>query len=127
MYKMKRYITALAVMMVTAIVSLLIVSTLTYLFKWHADKAMVGIIVTYIFAGFIGGLFLGRDGERTIRKNILEAGILSFVFLLFLVLCSNFGLHIPFELTTRVFLIWMLIACGAFGGMHLCKCFVVKH
>ena len=123
----KRYVVSLGIMMVTVVVSLMIVSTLTYSFKWQADKAMVGIIVTYILAGFMGGVFVGKDGERTIRRNVIEAGGLSFLFLLFLVLCSGLGFHIPFEFTIRVFLIWLLIACGTFGGMHLCKCFVVKH
>jgi hypothetical protein len=32
-------------MLLVAVLSLLLVSTLTFLFKWQADKAMIGIII----------------------------------------------------------------------------------
>lgn len=116
MYKVKRYIIAIGMMLITSVVSLLVVSTFTYLFKWQADKAMIGIFVTYVLAGFIGGFCLRKGKRGEIRRKVIESLILANIFTFLLILFSYIIFQIPFELSSRFLLIWMLIVCSSFGG-----------
>lgn len=127
MRKSKSFIVAMMIMLAVAMVSLLVVSTLTYLFKWQADKAMMGIIVTYIFAGFAGGASLNRMRKRQyeearkkeIVSKAIEAFSLSSVFVLVLLLMSVLALQNPFEISGRFFMIWGLMASSCFFGRIL--------
>ncbi len=121
MYRMRKYMVAICVMIVVSLVSLLVVSALTYVFKWQADKAMIGIIVTYILAGLAGGLSLKIDSNIEVRRNMLQSAMLSAIFLSLLILCSFFVGQIIFGFSTRLFLVWILIACSIFGGMCVRK------
>ena len=96
MYRIKKYSIAIGAMIGMTLVSLLIVSTLTYLFKWQADKAMIGIIVTYILVGFAGGFVLKRvsrkqnadERKKGVLQKALEAFSLSSIFTLIMTTLS---------------------------------------
>lgn len=113
MYKVKKYVISLCIMMIVATVFLLIVSALTYMFKWQADKAVIGIIITYVLAGFAGGISLRKE------RKIIGALGLGTMFMLLLVICSRIGFQIPFEFSVRVIRIWLLITSSTFVGMCL--------
>jgi len=123
MMKIKRIAKCIVVMGVVSIVGLLILSTLTYLFKWQADKAMIGITCSYIMAGFLGGLYLmssyryaGKKEEIVhvqqigIGMKMFEAIIASTIFMIILLLLSFFVLGKSFQISGRFFVIWMLLA-----------------
>lgn len=114
MYKIKKYIIAISSMLITSVISLLVLSILTYLFKWQADKAMIGIIITYILAGVVGGVCIKT--ERRVRAAVG----LGTLFFAILVLCSSIGFQIPFEFSSKFMLIWLLIISSSFIGM-CCK------
>ena len=113
MFKMKKYIISLSVMILVSIILLVLVSALTYLFKWQADKAMIGIIVTYVLGAFAGGL-----GIKSKRK-MLAAVVLGTVYIFLLAEVAYLGLHIPFELSKKFLLIWLLVVCSAYVGVCL--------
>ena len=78
------YITSILLMICISIMSLILLSILTYLFKWQAPQAMLGIIVTYILTGLAGGLFVPslKKGDSLIRGTgytVLLVGIALFV------------------------------------------------
>lgn len=124
MNKIKKYVVILMIMFLVSVMMLLILSVLTYLFKWKADTAMIGIVVTYVLTGFVGGLSLRwmeeRECEKTnrtrIRKKTIEASILSGVFIIFLLICSVFVFQIPFEFSVRVLMVFLLIWGSCFLG-----------
>ena len=115
MGRMKRYAIALGVMMIVTVMSLLVVSALTYWFKWQADKAMIGIIATYIVVGFFGGICL------RCKRKIMGAIVLGTSYMFLLVVCAYMGFRILFEFSDRCLLIWLLIVCSSFGGMCMKK------
>jgi len=127
MHRLKNYIVAIGVMIVTAMVSLLAVSTLTYLFKWQADKAMIGIIVTYILVGFAGGFVFKRVSKKQnaeerkvgVLQKVLEVFSLSSVFMLLMIVLSTFVLQNPFEISGRLLMIWGLMTSSCFLGRIL--------
>ena len=89
MVKVKKYVITLCVMIITTMVALFTVSALTFWFKWQADKAMIGIIMTYVLAGLSGGVVLGlceKKGvvlrQKNIRRRILQACFLAVLYLL---------------------------------------------
>lgn len=121
MEKMRRYVIAIGMMIATSVVSLVVVSVLAYWFKWQADKAMVGIIVTYVLVGFAGGKCLNKRakerGRKTAFKKMEESLFLATVFMLFVIACASWGLQIPFEFSRRFLLIWLLLISSVFVGM----------
>ncbi len=127
MDRIKKYIVAIVFMLVISIAMLLIVATLTYAFKWQADKAMIGIVVTYILAGLAGGICLRCYGKKEyvveqknkIAKKAAEALILSNVYLLLLLMLSVWGLQISFGFTGRFFMIGGLLMGATFLGRVL--------
>ena len=84
MYIVKKYLIAISVMMITSIVSLLIVSALTYLFKWQSDMAMIGIIVTYVLAGLSCVFTLRKIERESLSKMIFDTLITSVLFIVLL-------------------------------------------
>lgn len=84
MYKVKKYIISLGIMMLVAIVSLLIVSTLTYIFKWQEDKATIGIVVTYILTGVAGGFSIACAEKQETWKTVLEILLVYVMFIMLL-------------------------------------------
>lgn len=127
MRKIRIYMIACILMLLTAFLSLVVLSSLTYCLKWQADKAMGGIIVAYILSGFAGGMgykWIPMSGYREkrlagIKEKALDALVLSGLFLLILMLVSIVGLQIPFEVSGRLFLIIVLVISSCFLGRIL--------
>ena len=127
MYRIKKYSIAIGAMIGMTLVSLLIVSTLTYLFKWQADKAMIGIIVTYILVGFAGGFVLKRVSRKQnsderkmgVLQKALEAFSLSSIFMLLMIVLSTFVIQNPLEISGRLLMIWGLMTSSCFLGRIL--------
>ena len=127
MYRIKKYSIAIGAMIGMTLVSLLIVSTLTYLFKWQADKAMIGIIVTYILVGFAGGFVFkwvsrkqNADEKKVgVLQKALEAFSLSSVFMLLMIVLSTFVIQNPLEISGRLLMIWGLMTSSCFLGRIL--------
>lgn len=110
MGKVKQYVLVILVMSLVAIISLVLVSGLTYLFKWQADKAMIGIIFTYIVAGFAGGQVKRRLSEKSdVKKRLLEGVWIGTLFALILVVLSLFLTDDSFAISKRFFMIWFLL------------------
>ena len=119
MCKVKKYCIAIGVMLVVSIVSLLVLSTCTYLFKWQANKAMIGIIVTYVLAGFAGGICLRNETQIGDRRRLIEALIIGTAYMLLLLLLSCFIFQIPFRFSIQLIMIWLLIVLSSFVAMSL--------
>lgn len=127
MYRIKKYSIAIGAMIGMTLVSLLIVSTLTYLFKWQADKAMIGIIVTYILVGLAGGFVFKRVRKKQnaeerrvgVLQKALEVFSLSSVFMLLMIVLSTFVLQNPLEISGRLLMIWGLMTSSCFLGRIL--------
>ena len=118
MYKKRRYVIAIGMMLFTSIITLLVVSTLTYWFKWQADKAMVGIIVTYVLAGVAGGIVLGPE---SLKKRILQAGLLAFLYLLVLTVLVFVFFDKGLEFSKQAILTYGLVMGSVFMGRNLVK------
>ena len=71
-------------MIATSMVSLAVVSVLTYWFKWQADKAMIGIVVTYILTGVAGGFSIAYGEKKETWKTVLEILLVYVIFILLL-------------------------------------------
>lgn len=121
MEKCRRYVLGILLMGLVSMVSLLGVSVLTYWLKWQADKAMIGIIVTYILAGFSGGISLKllNKEKMKLRRKGAEALIISNIFMIILLMISVIILKNPFEMSGRVLMIWGLVMSSAFLGRIL--------
>lgn len=121
MRKIRSLIVVWATMMIVSIICLLGVSTFTYTYKWQADKALIGITVTYIITGFFGGLVMRiqNKDEKSMGRKMLEAIFLSVVFMLLLVVLSAFVMHIPFEFSSRFLMIFMLLTGSSCLGRIL--------
>jgi len=117
MDKIKKYAISLVVMMMTVIVSLLIVSTLTYIFKWQADKAMIGIIVTYVLVGFVGGVSFRKSEKEKWVKKILESFMIAIFFVIVATMISVLVMQNPFVFSSRSILILLLITSSVLCGM----------
>ena len=117
MGKFRRFIFSIIVMVLFAIFSLLIVGMLTYILKWKSDKAMIGIILTYIVAGVAGGFCLSREGNVGSQRKAIEAFILGSMFMFLLIIFSYLVLQSPFVFSRRFLLIWMLVVCSVFVGI----------
>ncbi len=121
MRKIRTGIITIIIMSIVSILSLIIVSMLSYTYKWQADKALIGITIVYILAGFVGGFshkLMDRDEKSTGRK-MLGGIVLSSVFMGGLVFASIFVVHNPFEITSRFLMIWMLLMGSACLGRIL--------
>ena len=117
MDKIKKYAISLVVMMMTVIVSLLIVSTLTYIFKWQADKAMIGIIITYVLGGFVGGVSFRKSEKEKLVKQILESFMIAIFFVIVATMISVLVMQNPFVFSSRSILILLLITSSVLCGM----------
>ena len=101
----------LIMMFLVSMICLIFVTVLSYNYKWQADKALVGITVTYILAGFSGGLiqrFLDKR-ERSIGQKML-GGILLASFFIGILCVVSFVLGIgPMYISSRFLMILMLL------------------
>lgn len=134
---LRSFLLPLTAMFLISALSLLVVSLLTYRFKWQAPQAMVGITVTYILTGAFGGLLQGclRYGclnkeclNRTpeLRERIINAGTLGvaytlILFLLASALAGESGLEY-----SRWFSIGILLVCSSIFGQFLTGIFCKK-
>ena len=120
MKKIKSFVISIIIMLIISVLSLLLVSVFTYLFKWQADKAMIGIMVTYALAGFAGGYFLGMEKSNQqmqtnkMGKNAMESLILSLSFMCLLILCSVLVYDMSFVLSERFFISGLLVFSSSF-------------
>lgn len=120
MRNMKKYIIPILIMSVVSILMLLAVSVLAYIYKWQADKALIGITGTYILAGLAGGLGLRRVSfTKDMGKKLLEGILLGSSFMILSVVASVFITDISPEVSGRFLLIWMLITGSASLGRIL--------
>ena len=110
MHTIKKYIISLVIMCLVSILMLMVVSLLAYVYKWQADKALIGITVTYILAGFLGGFGLKRMSEtKDMTKKLVEGILLGVFFMMLLLLFSIIFTDNEFEISSRLLLIWMLL------------------
>ena len=120
MYKVKKYIIAVGVMLMVSAVCLLVVSIFTYWLKWNSDRAMIGIMVTYVLSGFLGGVVLNRLERREYKpRKEAEVVVLSILYVLVLIIGSFLCVQVSFEFTGKCILIWLLIMCSMYVGV--CK------
>ena len=117
MYKVKRYIISVSAMVLVSMVLLVVLATLTYMFKWQADKVMIGIIVTYVMAGVAGGIYLRKTEKGILCKKLLESFIASTLFMVVLELPVILIVRNGVIFSWRFLLVWLLIISSVFGGM----------
>ena len=111
MKKIRDLCVTLVVMFLISLISLLVVTLLSYNYKWQADKAMVGITVTYILVGFSGGLvqrFLDKK-ERSIGQKMLGGILLASFFIGILCVVSFVLGSGSMQISSRFLMIWMLL------------------
>ena len=116
MIRVGKWMIAVVVMAVVAMICLLITSGFTYIYKWQADKALVGITVTYILTGFVGGFvqrFLkkeaGSSGVYSIGQKMLDGICVGGIFLFCMILVSVFVIQNPFVISSHFLMIGMLL------------------
>ena len=111
MKKIQTLFITIIIMLIVSFVMLSIISGLTYIWKWQADKALIGITLTYILTGFCGGLFWKwkTKESRSMGRKMLEAFLISLFFMLLLVIVSVFILGNPFVISSRFLMIAMLV------------------
>lgn len=116
----KKYIIPLIIMSLVSILMLLVVSLLAYLYKWQADKALIGITVTYILAGMAGGAGLKKSSvTKDIGKKLFEGILLGTIFMILLIVISFVITNNGFQISGRFLMIWMLIIGSASIGRIL--------
>ena len=69
-YTIKTTLFAVIIMGITSAATLVILSVFTYLFRWQAPQVQVGIILTYIISGFLGGVLPSMIGEGGKKKEV---------------------------------------------------------
>ena len=129
-YTIKTTLFAVIIMGITSAIALVILSIFTYLLKWQAPQAQVGITLTYIISGFLGG-FLSyiicgsgkKKGEMTDNslKNTLICGVtqgtiyMAVLLTISILLSANESWDM-----VQILLIWILLsvssALGIFTG-----------
>lgn len=125
MRKIRVYIAASIIMLLTVLLALAVLSSLVYVLKWQSDKAMGGIVIVYILSGFSGGVgysWIQKRQEKCqlgIGKKAVEALLLSTIFLCILMFISIFLLQIPFMPSGRTLMIWLLLIGSCFLGRIL--------
>lgn len=114
----KSFLLSLFTMGIVSVLGLLLLSALTYLYKWQASQAMIGITLTYIITGILGGVVYGvlKHGCPSLRERIVEGGILGgvYVALLFvLAMALADGHSIEYK---RWFSMVILVVCSTIFG-----------
>lgn len=127
-YTIKNTLFAVIIMGITSAATLVILSVFTYLFRWQAPQAQVGIILTYIISGFLGGVLPSMIGERGKKKevknterstkNALIKGItqgtiyMAVLLSISILLSANEGWDM-----VQIFLIWILLSVSSTLGI----------
>ena len=117
---MKKLLSVLVLMSGFSIVLLLGLSVLTYIFKWKADIALVGITFCYIAVGFFGGKVKAIwSYEISVGRKIIDGLFIGTLYMLGLLAVSTFLIGNEFVVESRFFMIWMLIMGSATLGRIL--------
>jgi len=120
MQKIRGYVITVMIMCFISIIVLLGLSVLTYIFKWQADAALIGITLVYIVSGFAGGRVRKRFSDETnIGKKLLEGLFLGTLFMFVLSILSVIIMRNEFDISSRFLMIWMLLAGSAALGRIL--------
>lgn len=125
----KSFLLSLFTMGMVSVLSLLLLSALTYIYKWQASQAMAGIILTYIVAGILGGVVYGvlKHGCPSLRERIVEGGILGGIYVgLLFVLAIAVSDGAPLEYN-RWLSIVLLVVCSTIFGHFFSDLFYKKH
>lgn len=117
MKKIKCFLIALIIMAVVSISCLWMISYFAYSFKWQADKAMIGIIATYILTGLMGGICIHKMN----RGNILEALFLGSIYMISLPLVSSILFENDLVYSPQFFRIYGVMICSVIMGRMLAK------
>ena len=121
-YIIQKMLIGVIVMLIVSMVSLMILSALTYFYKWQAHQAQAGITLTYIISGFLGGFLSCMIGERSREKrNLLICGMtLGTIYLAVLLAVSVLIAANEAWDIVQILLIWLLLsassALGIFAG-----------
>ena len=121
MKKIRYFLLVLIIMVVVSVICLCVVSALAYTYKWQADKALIGVTFTYIVTGFVGGFsqkIMNKEAQ-SIGRKMLEGMILSLLFMGGLIVLSFFLIQNPLEITSRFWMIMMLLMGSACLGRIL--------
>ena len=125
------YVISILLMALLSLISLLLLSILTYLFKWQAPEAMMGIILTYILAGFGGGLLSKSLPEandtKQLRNIVMDSIIKGSGYMLLLILISLLTTEPTGFDVLRILAIWLLIVAGYAMGRILRNPIGKKH
>ena len=111
MRKIGNFVITLMVMILVSLLCVCVVGILSYIYKWQADKALVGITITYILAGFTGGItqkVLDKE-KRGIGQKMLEGILTGSIFIGGILLASVFVIESPFLFSSRFLMILMLV------------------
>ena len=126
-YTIKNTLFAVIIMGMVSVIVLVILSIFTYLLKWQAPQAQVGIILTYIISGFLGGflssIICGRgkkkgEGADNSMKKTLICGItqgtiyMAVLLTISILLSANEGWDM-----VQIFLIWILLSVSSSLGI----------
>ena len=107
---MKKILIPLSLMSVYSIILLFVLSVFSYIFKWKADTALVGITIIYIVVGFLGGCSRKHFSYATgVFKKLLEGALIGTMFMVLLMMVSFFVIGNEIVFSSRFFLIWMLV------------------
>lgn len=120
MQSMKKYLFPLVIMCFFSVGLLIGLSVLTYIFKWKADQALIGITFVYIAAGFIGGKANKRMSyEMSMGRKLIDGFAIGTVFVFLLLLLSFLFIEQEFTFGSRFITIWLLMAGSAALGRIL--------
>lgn len=111
MRKIGNLVITIIIMFITSMICIGVVSIISYTYKWQADKALVGITITYILAGFTGGItqkVLDKE-KRGIGQKMLEGILTGFIFVGLLLIASVFVAQNPLLFSSRFLMILMLV------------------
>ena len=113
MRKIGKIVITFIVMTLVSLLCLCIVGILSYIYKWQADKALIGITCTYILAAFAGGItqkILNKNEKgKSIGQKMLNGILTGLIFVAVLLIASGFIVQTPFLFSVRFFMILMLI------------------
>lgn len=125
----KRMLLSLVIMGITSVIALVILSILTFQLKWQAPQVQVGITLTYIISGFLGGFLPNVMGKSRMKKKgvgdtetsvkiVLVKGItqgtiyIAVLLSISILLSANEGWDM-----VQIFLIWILLSVSSSLGI----------
>lgn len=121
MRKLGNFMVVILLMLAVSCISLAVISILANIQDWQADKALLGIILTYGLAGFVGGFSqkIRSREKKGIGKRMAEGVEIASAFMFVLVLACMFVIDTPFTISSRLLRIWALLIGSACLGRIL--------